>query len=177
VSTEQILHPEKYFAERDTPTMIQFPTFAEIFAGWQELEQNTLGEFNIQLLIDSYLPVAEARRASEGWGGDRFVLYEHPETDQLLLAWYTAWDSEHDSREFFHIYADVLEKRYANPTESEVSPSEDTPARVRNQRTWNPPGERVFIENRGKDVLILDGIPEALHQEALQHVWNNATTR
>jgi hypothetical protein len=172
VSTEQILHPEKYFVERDPPTMIHFATFAEIFAGWQELEQNTLGEFNIQRLIDSYLPVERARVASEGWDGDRFVVYEHPETDQLVLAWYTTWDSEQDSREFFHIYADVLEKRYAKPADAEGSPSEDMPARSRNQQTWDPPGEKVFIEIRGKDVLILDGIPEALYQEAVQHLWN-----
>ena len=57
--------------------MITLLALPETFSEWQVIERNTLGEFNISLLIDGYLPAAEAKIASSGWDGDRFVLFEH----------------------------------------------------------------------------------------------------
>jgi hypothetical protein len=90
VSTEQVLHPEKYAAgeaPRDVAHRIPAP------AGGRLLLEGVLGE----LLARSLLGEAEASAAA-GWGGDAYRLYEVP--GGSLLAWRSEWDSERDAREF-----------------------------------------------------------------------------
>lgn len=169
VSTEQILHPEKYFDDRDNPVIIQLPPLSDLLDGWHALEQNTLGEFNIRLLLDSYLPLMQALPSSEGWGGDRFTLYENDDTAQLLLVWHSSWDSESDAREFFRAYGKVLDIRYGNSPETDAAEEENGSA----QHEWSMENTNIFIEIRGKDVLILDGVPQHLQQEVLEQLWQN----
>ncbi len=172
-STEQILHPEKYFIERDNPVVIQLPPLADLLEGWHALEHNTLGEFNIRLLLDSYLPIRQVRPASEGWDGDRFVLYEQSGTDQLLLIWYTSWDSEDDAREFFQIYGNVLNIRYGNFHETGAATEDELHLEGRSQYEWSTEDSNIFIKIRGNDVLILDGIPTHLQREVIEELWQN----
>lgn len=174
VSTEQILHPEKYLETRDNPTIIKLPGLSEPFSAWKELERNTLGEFNIRILIDGFLPDDQARMAAEGWDGDRFVFCEDPESGQTLLVWYTTWDTEQDAREFFQIYNRVFEKRYTDQSEPASQPERISLSASHNQKTWETDEGNIFIEIRGNDVLVLDGIPESLHQKALQIFWKSA---
>lgn len=174
VSTEQILHPEKYLDDRDLPTTIQLPVLPEYLSDWQELECNTLGEFNISILLDGYLPAAQARLASAGWDGDRFCLYEHRETKQLLLVWYTTWDTQKDAREFFQMYTNVIEKRYIDKPGKNGSVSKD--GRVKffdDLRLWDTNSGKTYLEIRESDILFIDGIPDHLLNEAISLFWNS----
>ncbi|GAK53415.1 hypothetical protein U14_04680 [Candidatus Moduliflexus flocculans] len=155
-STEQILHPEKYLGERDLPVNVELPDCAEILADWQNIEENTLGEFNIRLLLDGYLPEQDAIRASAGWGGDRFALYQQKTTKQLQLIWRTVWDSKRDSAEFFRVYRQMLEKRYVSPANA-ATPAETT------STSWQmqTPAGIVRLERRGSAVMLIDGASEA----------------
>ena len=168
VSTEQILHPEKYFAERDLPTIIHLPSLPEQFSSWQELEQNTLGEFNIQILIDGFMPEKQSRIAAEGWDGDRFAFYEQTETGKQCLAWYTTWDTEEDAREFFQIYVATLKKRYFHDSEGLKFPQ------VEDSIILEKENNTISVELRGTDVLVLDGIPKSFRQEALHTFWSSS---
>lgn len=159
-STEQILHPEKYWGERDLPVNVEIPDCADLLSDWKKIEENTLGEFNIRLLLDGYVAKQAAIRASEGWGGDRFALYRH-DSGQLLLIWQTVWDSKRDSAEFFRVYRQMLEKRYVPPAPAAVptaTPSDPMP------KSWQAqtPAGIVSLERRGKTVILIDGAPEDL---------------
>jgi hypothetical protein len=173
VSTEQILHPEKYLDNRDLPTKIQLPVLPEGFSAWRELECNTLGEFNISILIDGYLLAAQARLASAGWDGDRFCLYEHGETGQLLLVWYTTWDTQEDAREFFQMYNDVIKKRYKDT----IVPQYGFFEAVHDHRLWGTDNGDIYMEIRGTDVLIIDGIPAHLLHETVPLFWDSQKER
>lgn len=160
-STEQILHPEKYLGERDLPVNVQIPECADLLADWETIEENTLGEFNIRLLLDGYLAEQAAIRASAGWGGDRFALYRHKTSGQLLLIWQTVWDSKRDSAEFFRTCRQMLEKRYVPPAPAAVPTA--TPADTAST-SWQAqtPAGIVSLERRGKTVFLIDGTPENL---------------
>ncbi len=41
--------------------MIELPDVEAMHVDWRLLEQNTLGEFNVSLLLDGYLPAEQAR--------------------------------------------------------------------------------------------------------------------
>jgi hypothetical protein len=89
-STEQVLHPSRYFAReaprRLLPRLLPPP-------GARVLSQGTLGE----LLLRSLLEPGGAG-AAEGWGGDAWRLYDVG--GRTLLVWRSEWDSLADAREF-----------------------------------------------------------------------------
>lgn len=122
MSTEQILHPQKYWdtEARDEPVVLanEDAIAATIAAatGTQVLDRNTLGELIVALLaqpIDRKLNPAATRRletwtnaAATGWGGDRLFLLgsaggaaAEPVIDPGVV-WVTAWDTETDRDEF-----------------------------------------------------------------------------
>lgn len=165
VSTEQILHPEKYLVCPDLPTTLVLPPLPAAITGWRLLEQNTLGELNISILLDGYLPTPQAQQASAGWDGDRFGLYEQPDTGKLLLVWVTVWDSGPEAQEFFETYAAALERRYNSPSHPLKS---DSPESV-NAVSWNLATGDVVLERRGPNVMFCDGIPPELSEDFL--VW------
>jgi len=112
-STEQILHPEKYWdaTQRDDPRTIEIDA-TRAPAGWTVLGTDTLGELHLALLTT---PLAERTNvdaknalaimsltytndAAAGWDGDRVVLLVNGDARFLQLV--TAWDTEADADEF-----------------------------------------------------------------------------
>jgi hypothetical protein len=107
VSTEQILHPDKYPA--DKPVEITLPDLSTILPGkWQKVEENVLGEWFSFLVLsdglgeDYQLPAGTARTATAGWGGDRYMVYSNSDNDSVVFLLQCRWDTENDAREFFN---------------------------------------------------------------------------
>ena len=110
LSTEQILHPEKYSGPKaDPPQALGFPPLRTVLGeGWTEDATNVLGELGFRTWLDAAPTGASAaeRRAikraaaaaAAGWDGDRFVLFGRPgDPDVLVLA--SVWDSPEDAEE------------------------------------------------------------------------------
>jgi hypothetical protein len=124
LSSEQILHPEKYFEVRDDPTPLapQGP-LTPIPAQWPRLHQGVLGEFTLFQALDPSGDEKAARIASEGWDGDLFELFEGPQ-GQLALVLRTVWDTPEDAVEFHQAEQSVLLKRYPAQEEIEKAAAE-----------------------------------------------------
>ena len=72
VSTEQILHPEKYLRS-EVPSDLS--TFSVELEGWELFDEATFGEWGIRLLLmDSLLP-GEMTQAAAGWGNDAYSAF------------------------------------------------------------------------------------------------------
>lgn len=98
-STEQVLHPERYFDRRDEPTLVAFPAHGPLERSSHRLILcDTLGELNVRVLARRTLPDAQAVRVAEGWDGDRLGAWRRG--DQVVVAWMTVWDSAADAEEF-----------------------------------------------------------------------------
>jgi hypothetical protein len=83
LSSEQILHPEKYYdkEKRDNPILVTMPNLEKLFGGpWKETFNNVHGEFVIKILLREFrsdrLRIGMIDRAAEGWGGDRYVCFD-----------------------------------------------------------------------------------------------------
>jgi len=110
LSTEQILHPEKYWdaPKRDLPQHVDLPDLSPLLgAGWSRAGDGTLGELTLALLtgLDPGDPTSTDRplerwtnAAATGWGGDLWQLYRRGEQSVTVLM--TLWDSARDAREF-----------------------------------------------------------------------------
>jgi len=144
LSTEQILHPEKYFTDPDPPTRIDFGDLAALFpADWKEIESNVLGEFMTRVLFEQHLPKDDARTAAEGWDGDRFVAYARGA--EVAFVWASAWDSQSDAEEFIEAYRRLAAKR--------------------------SPGTYAYVERRGPQALVVEGLDRARVAGAVEKVW------
>ena len=100
-STEQVLHPNKY-VQREAPINVRIPAgFAGLVGpGWSEAVRDTLGELILRVWLTQHNISAEgARRATEGWGGDRLVLLRGA-NGSLAVAMKTTWDTADDALEF-----------------------------------------------------------------------------
>ena len=158
LSTEQILHPEKYLGERDHPTAVEYPTSDELLGDdWTNLGDNSIGELQIQILFADL--GRDAISAAAGWDGDQFEVYEHKD-GKLGLAWYTVWDSEDDGAEFSEAYRKYNASRYKvdgkTPKYEElesVSAGEGGLVEFRMEHE----GAVYVVIQQGADVIIADG--------------------
>ena len=109
-SSEQILHPEKYWdpAKRDIPKRVSVPDPSHVLgAGWIRSGSGILGELTLGSLVGAPAPDASGldaatetwtNAAASGWGGDGFELWTRGDAVVVLLA--TVWDTERDAEEF-----------------------------------------------------------------------------
>ncbi len=121
LSTEQILHPEKYFMFPDKPVPVQLD-ITLVPEGYSVVTSDTLGEFSIYLFLKNKLDELSAQSAAGGWGGDRYILCERSDNGALALIIDSRWDSEKDAEEFFSIYKTYLQKRYERIVFDEETP-------------------------------------------------------
>lgn len=107
ISTEQILHPEKYTAEqRDDPQAVDLPELAgALGSGWSQTDTDTLGEFDFQVLLREN-GANDADSGAAGWGGARFVLLQNGE--QAVVALRTVWDTPAEADEFYEALLETL---------------------------------------------------------------------
>ena len=111
MSTEQILHPEKYTTERDDPIAVELTDLSDTLGtGWEVLDENTFGEYQIRLMLQGELSDGDAEDAAAGWGGDRYALYGD-DADQVIV-WQSVWDSEDEAAEFVAALQEYDESRY-----------------------------------------------------------------
>ncbi len=101
VSTEQVLHPERYAAE-ELPDPIALPELPELLAaGLVQHEEDSLGELEMGIWFGLGDPATERdESAAEGWGGDRLRVYTDPANGGATsVVWFTSWDDEGEARE------------------------------------------------------------------------------
>lgn len=99
LSTEQILHPEKYF-QSENPVEVDVPDVASALGtGWTAFDTDTMGEFQTSLILDEgEVSSSDAEDAADGWGGDRYTVVGT--SDQTVTLWNTVWDTDDDAAEF-----------------------------------------------------------------------------
>jgi hypothetical protein len=174
-STEQVLHPEKYFAH-EAPVKVTLPDLTNFLndggakaksaladgsttrPGWKKIASDVDGEWGFYLILDQFLKSpADSRRAAAGWAGDRTAVYESANGAVVYVSLST-WDTENDAREFFDAYVRRTQLRYPR-VGSENSASD--------AQTFHTPEGSVGIELRGTRVTIVEGVPDEKRLVAL----------
>jgi hypothetical protein len=107
LSTEQIIHPERY--PNDAPTPVDVPDLsAELGEGWDDLDVMAIGEAWLALALDLRLDGSEAREAAAGWDGGTYRAWTDGERVAVVLS--TVWDSEADAAGFAEAMTAWLEQ-------------------------------------------------------------------
>ena len=101
VSSEQILHTDKYLVERDLPDEIGLDVVGiqeALPEGWKLGEPDTIGEIGTMVEFIDAGQVGKAVKAADGWGGDAYITAKKGE--DVLTIWVSTWDTAADAKEF-----------------------------------------------------------------------------
>lgn len=161
-SSEQVLHPEKYFAG-ESPRDVRVDEGAFGAGGWQMTTSTPLGEIGVRGLLLAGISTREATRAAAGWGGDRAYLFDRASAAPLFV-WKTAWDTPQDAVEFFRAYNSVRRRNTAQGGDTLVS-GDDA------QTLWRKDGRATLVRRDGDTVIVIRGA-EADIAAALELVKN-----
>ncbi len=164
VSTEQIMHPERYFAG-DMPTLLEIDPDAAL-PNATRIYDNVLGEFQMHLMLRQHIrfarptgaPLVDVNidEALLGWGGDRLLAYKL-EDGSTLTVHLSTWDSALDATQYHGALHEALGVRYHHRIQSVQSAS----AGMGNASyfiTADPDAGLTYLERWGDTVLHIEGI-------------------
>ncbi len=116
VSTEQVIHPERY--PNDAPIPVDVPDLADALGpGWRDLDVMEVGEAWLQAMLGLRLDEATARAAAAGGDGGIYRAWSRGRDVAVVLE--TAWDREADAAGF----AEALRSWIREGEPAEVVPS------------------------------------------------------
>ena len=158
LSSEHILHPERYL-QGDDPQPVDVSWAAEALrSSWTTQATDTLGEFGLSLMLDTFLSSSVSQRAAQGWGGDRYLYLKDAEGRQTIVLLIT-WDTQADSQEFFDFYV-LFTERQAKGAWPLLESTDSL-------KWWQAPsGRTVYLLRQGLEVLVVLA-PNALTAQAV----------
>jgi hypothetical protein len=122
VSTEQILHPEKY--PDDKPIPVDLPDLTNILGeGWVEVERNVMGEWYTYLILSHGYDASfridgeDAEKAAAGWGGDTYLVYRNENSDEIVFIMVNQFDTTRDLDEYVSSFISYGGLRWEDPLE------------------------------------------------------------
>jgi hypothetical protein len=149
-STEQILHPEKYFSHDDPKPVQEEDVAAKLGNNWKVAYKNVLGEFSLGLWMNLRFTETRARRVVSGWGGDQVLLLENGEGKNAVFV-NTVWDSADEADVFFTALQDWFKQTY--PQAAKIKESSTGLSLVQN-------GEFHSLQRDGTSIRFIIGLPE-----------------
>jgi hypothetical protein len=112
VNTQQILHPDLYFANKAAePVKLDLP--ASVPGGdWVLLEENSLGEFGWREVLKQFASGTTVKVPPGTWNGDRYATFEDKTSKDLMLFTRLRLQDAASAALFFSQYSEALEKKY-----------------------------------------------------------------
>ena len=115
VSTQQILHPEKYFAnEKPSQPELPDPQTAARLQGPGRRHAGRTGAWH------PAGAVRPGRNGGSNWRrtgeGCTFELQENKKDERVVLLYAVEWDSEESARQYFTAYREILRKKWKQMT-------------------------------------------------------------
>jgi hypothetical protein len=145
VSTEQMMHPDKYWVWRDFPVKIVNPETPA--SGWKQVSGDSMGEAGVAVLFGcQFKSLGKGLRIAEGWDGDRATLYEGPDGHYALL-WTSSWDCSWAASSFASACAKEREK---------IQKAKVTKESSQCRRWTRPDGRSGAVWRDGKRVYLLE---------------------
>jgi hypothetical protein len=143
-TTEQVIHPEKYFAQEDAQA-VEVP---QITGDWNLTKSDKLGEYFILVMLDNWIPTGDAEKAAAGWDGDNLTFYERD--DEYLFTWNINWDSPDDAQEFYSSFQEMMV---------------ETSVGKENNNYWFAYGRYISIQLKENSTLIVSSDNETTVQQ------------
>jgi hypothetical protein len=119
-STQQILHPQKYFSD-EAPADPKLPE-VKLPKTYKGLVAGVLGELEHRILIEQAAGDARADEIAPRWRGSNFELVEDKAAKRVVLLYASQWDSEDAARQYFAVYRIAMQRKWKKMTLSTDAP-------------------------------------------------------
>jgi hypothetical protein len=151
VSTQQILHPEKYF-NGVIPTQPDLPQ-PHLAKGYKSLVGGSLGELEHTVMLEQYSGKASAAEIAPHWRGCTFDLLENKKAGRVVLLYAAEWDSEDAARQYFAAYRRQLTGKW-----KQMNVATETDDSI----TGTGDDGRFELRRTGATVTSMEGLPPAI---------------
>ena len=151
LSTQQILHPEKYFSGVK-PTEPELPE-PHLAKGYKSLVGGSLGELEHTIMLEQYSGKTRAAEIAPHWRGCAFDLLENKKSGRIVLLYAAEWDSEDSAGQYFAAYRRQLSKKWKQMTIS---------AETSDLITGTGDDGRFELRRKGATVTSMEGLPPAI---------------
>jgi hypothetical protein len=149
-TTQQIIHPEKYFDHTD-PTSPELPD-PHLPPGYKALVGGTLGELDHAVLLEQFAGKPRAAEIAPHWRGSNFELRERKKDASVVLLYAVEWDSPEIARAYFQAYREALQKKWKQMRIASEAPD---------LLTGTGDDGRFELRCQGAIVTSMEGLPPA----------------
>lgn len=118
MTTEQVLHPDKYIAGELGEAVTVVNAAQKMGADWALMDEGVLGEFYLGEFFRTQLSDNDSADAAAGWGGDGYQIYQNS-AGELAAQVQLVWDTPADRTEFLSAFAAYGQERFG--TEADAS--------------------------------------------------------
>lgn len=109
-STQQVIHPEKYFT-RSQPTTPRLPSPSAL-RGFKRMARGRLGELDHSILMRQFSGSLTANRLSPRLRGSQYALYERSREKRIALVYVSEWEDADAARDYFAFYQKALRGKW-----------------------------------------------------------------
>ncbi|HVY27994.1 MAG TPA: hypothetical protein VHB79_15665 [Polyangiaceae bacterium] len=155
ISTEQLLHPEKFLAH-EVPLVVPLPVAPAHAPALQERFHDVMGEQTLRVLLEEWLPAKTAAEAASGWGGDRISVFSDEARQRWAVAWHLRFDSEAASKRAFLALVRSAPLTERGADQPKLAPAAASPANDKLCRPRHTQGPLALVR-RGPDLAIAVG--------------------
>lgn len=163
-STAQILHPEKYFIQRENPLRF-FPAALLRRLEEKSIVEQSLGELLIRTLLESAHGAKSAADTAAAWRGDQ--LFSFQDDSGISTFWFSSWRDEQSAGRFLEDYRKVLENHQRVSFEPVAKTKNGTLiARAPDGRAW-------LLQARGSVVLLVQSAAAGQLTQLADEAWTD----
>ena len=152
VSTQQILHPDKYFSSF-APTQPELPEPPRE-RGYKALVGGILGELDHAVLLEQFGGKGLAEELAPHWRGSQFELRENRKQKRVVLLYVVEWDDAASAERYFHFYRQAMAGKWQKMEVESSSPD---------SLTGSGDDGRFILRRAGTVVSSIEGLAPAVN--------------
>jgi hypothetical protein len=155
VSTEQLLHTEKFLAH-EPPLVVPLPPPPPKNPELHERFHDVMGEQSVRVLLEEWLPAKTAADAAAGWGGDRIAIFADDTRKSWAVAWHLRFDDEGSAQRALRAFtraAPLTDRQTARRDLAAPAPTKASDKVCRTRHSQGP----LALVRRGPDLAVTLG--------------------
>ena len=162
--TFEVMDSDAYLKNQSV-TPLHIPDLDKLIGpDYERYDFGGMGAFDVYLLAKQYVPGKDPKDYYPHWRGG-YYLAAHAKSvpkDRIALIYLSRWDSPEMAEAFAKMYGDYVPKRYEGANRLPASCPVSSTGPECSGRQWDTSEGRVFIEIRGDQVLVVEGLNDAV---------------